>query len=144
MKSNISNETIIHSDFDFDYKIFFKSWMARFKKFYSYDNVYGQYLFNSVFNGFVSENGPYNNFRLYRQSYILSQIGWNYKDLHFLISNYNVDLKENILNTNQLIIQDDDGVQSLVDPYNYIFDKSGNFMELQIVYNRGGMNQSQV
>ena len=139
LKSNISNETVIHSDFDFDYKIFFKSWMARFKKFYSYDNVYGQYLFNSVFNGFVAENGPYNNFRLYRQSYILSQIGWDYKDLHFLISNYNVDLKENILNTNQLIIQDDDGVQSLVDPYNYIFDKSGNFMELQIVYNRSGM-----
>ena len=139
LKSNISNQTVIHSDFDFDYKIFFKSWMARFKKFYSYDNVYGQYLFNSVFNGFVAEKGPYNNFRLYRQSYILSQIGWDYKDLHFLISNYNVDLKENILNTNQLIIQDDDGVQSLVDPYNYTFDKSGNFMELQIVYNRSAM-----
>ena len=137
IKSNISNETILHSDINFDYKTFYQSWMARIKKFYSYNNMYGQYVYDYDFNSFEVQKEPYNNFRLYKQSYILSQIAWEHKNLQFELSNYNVQLEENILNDAQLIIQADDEQQ--VSPYNDTFEKSGDFMEIQIFYNKDRM-----
>ena len=126
MKSNISNETILHSDINFDYKTFYKSWKARIKKFYSYNNMYGQYVYN------YNLNGPFNTFRIYKESYILTQIGWEQKDLEVLISNYNVQLEENENFSHGNLLVPDGGDT-------YIFDKSGDFMEIQIFYNKDRM-----
>ncbi len=135
LKYAISNGIKLNSEVVFDSKTYYKSLMFRLKQFFSYDNMYGEYIHNYNFN-ILSAESNMNTFRLYSQNYLLAQIGWSHDNFSMILSSYDVCIKEDVLNFDNLIVNEDN---LLVDPYNNDFDKSGNFMELALNYNHGLM-----